>query len=102
MRWVTCTLTHPIDRGHRMIGQNKTLPSSLPCGELDGVAHMLGTDKPPKTHDYMRLYCFMELGVGLPRINAVFLTRRTLIFVKREAQRPEEIERVAELKRRQG
>jgi len=35
-------------------------------------------------------------------IDAVFLTRRTVIFVKREAQRPEEIERVAELRRRQG
>tara|TARA_R110000850_G_C9687528_1_gene438628 strand:- start:99 stop:578 length:480 start_codon:yes stop_codon:yes gene_type:complete len=34
-------------------------------------------------------------------IDAVFLTRCTVIFVKREAQRPKEIERVAELRRRQ-
>lgn len=57
----------------------------LPAGELDQLAEDAGTDKSSKTHDYMRLYefvfapykdaefCFMELGVGLPRVNAASL-----------------------------
>tara|TARA_R110002012_G_scaffold27854_1_gene88583 strand:+ start:90 stop:308 length:219 start_codon:yes stop_codon:yes gene_type:complete len=62
-----------------------TLPSLLPRGDLDGLAYQMGTDKSSRTHGYMRLYeflfkpfrdqefCFMELGVGLPRINPASL-----------------------------
>jgi hypothetical protein len=57
----------------------------LPLGELDSLARKFGTDKSAATHDYMRLYefvfapyrtadfCFMELGVGLPRVKAASL-----------------------------
>jgi hypothetical protein len=59
--------------------------SLLPLGQLDTLAQEFGTDKSVKTHDYMRLYefvfapyrqaefCFMELGVGLPRVKAASL-----------------------------
>ncbi|MBQ0804735.1 MAG: hypothetical protein KBT65_07705 [Sulfitobacter sp.] len=71
-----------------------TLPSLLPRGELDKLAHDMGTDKSSRTHDYMRLYeflfkpfkdeefCFMELGVGLPRINAASLRSWRQFFTK--------------------
>lgn len=68
--------------------------SLLPAGELDQLALSHGTDKSAKTHDYMRLYefvfapfkdrefCFMELGVGLPRINAASLRSWRKYFTK--------------------
>ncbi|MDE9450906.1 hypothetical protein J3R80_10555 [Aliiroseovarius sp. Z3] len=57
----------------------------LPSGDLDRYSVEAGTDKSSRGHDYMRLYefvfapyrtadfCFMELGVGLPRIKAASL-----------------------------
>lgn len=57
----------------------------LPAGRLDLLAKDAGTDKSSASHDYMRIYewvfkpyqekefCFMELGVGLPRIKAASL-----------------------------
>ena len=68
--------------------------SLLPAGELDQLAQDAGTDKSSKTHDYMRLYefafapykdaefCFMELGVGLPRVNAASLRSWRKFFTK--------------------
>lgn len=68
--------------------------SLLPLGPLDQVAQDFGTDKSSKTHDYMRLYefifapyrdadfCFMELGVGLPRIKAASLRSWRTFFTK--------------------
>ncbi|WP_339762697.1 hypothetical protein [uncultured Sulfitobacter sp.] len=71
-----------------------TLPPLLPLGELDQLAQEMGTDKSSRTHDYMRLYeflfkpfkdqdfCFMELGVGLPRIQAASLRSWRRFFTK--------------------
>lgn len=66
-------------------GRSMSFKSLLPIGELNALAVEYGTDKSDRTHDYMRLYefvfapykqaefCFMELGVGLPRIKAASL-----------------------------
>ena len=71
-----------------------TLKEFLPAGELDQFARAAGTDKSSTGHDYMRLYehvfapyrsadfCFMELGVGLPRIKAASLRTWRRFFEK--------------------
>jgi len=71
-----------------------TFKTLFPRGVLDQFAQDFGTDKSIKNHDYMRLYefvfapykdsdfCFMELGVGLPRIEAASLRSWRKYFSK--------------------
>jgi hypothetical protein len=73
-------------------GGSMSINSLLPLGELDALARKFGTDKSADSHDYMRLYefvfapykqahfCFMELGVGLPRIKAASLRSWRVFF----------------------